>query len=319
MQRIIIDWGSTNFRACLLSEQGDLIAQKSTDRGVFSFGGKGFEEYLMLQCGQWIDDAAFNQGEIVMSGMIGSRNGWLETDYLCCPVDAPKLASAVVSVPNTLGLDISQVPGVSYHASQEHADVMRGEETQIIGVMEQLGVKDGLICLPGTHSKWVRVSDGSITALSTFMTGELFSLLSKHSSLAGLICDNSGCDKSGRENTFNKSDFISGLVHAQQNGSLLNQLFGIRAKCLTGLLQPNQSHAFLSGLLIGSEFVQATGSFAGREITLVGNQTLLPHYALAASHFGFDSSPLDATKMTIAGLIRLCGQKSAFNKEKIAC
>ncbi|NQZ10034.1 MAG: 2-dehydro-3-deoxygalactonokinase [Algicola sp.] len=313
MQQIIIDWGSTNFRACLLSEQGELIAQKSTDRGVFSFDGEGFEEYLTQQCGEWFNDDAFGQGKVIMSGMIGSRNGWLETDYLRCPVNANTLARAVVSVPNALGLDISLVPGVSYHASQNSADVMRGEETQIIGVMAQLGIKegakDGLICLPGTHSKWVTVSDRSITALSTFMTGELFSLLSEQSSLASLCSDS----------TFNQAAFTAGLVHAQQNGCLLNQLFTVRAKCLTGLLQPNQSHAFLSGLLIGSEFVEATRSFVGSELILVGNQALLSHYALAARHFGLDCTPLDATKMTIAGLIGISSLESAFNKEKIAC
>jgi 2-dehydro-3-deoxygalactonokinase len=179
------------------------------------------------------------------------------------------------------------------------ADVMRGEETQVFGVLAQTGVEDAVICLPGTHSKWVKVENGAVVDFSTFMTGEMFELLTRHSSLSALC----------QEGELNHQDFLAGVEHAKSQGHLLNQLFTIRAWCMTGLMRERQSRSFLSGLLIGSEFVQAMSNYPSQSLLLVGAPTLRSHYALVAEVLGLKTQSFDAVEMTVAGLNAFLQQK----------
>lgn len=305
MSHIIIDWGSTAFRAYLVDETGKLVDKKVSDRGVFSFEGpvfeeKGFEAFLAQTCGDWLTD----HRKIVMAGMIGSRNGWQEAPYLPCPVDLSALSQGLMPVDNNLGLDIRIAPGVNQVLQDRHADVMRGEEIQIFGALAKLGLTDGLVCLPGTHSKWAWVDDSTgclaIHSFNTFMTGELFALLNQHSSLAGLLDKQKGAP-------LNERAFIDGLESAQQPGGLLNRLFAPRANVLSGILAPDKAYTFLSGLLIGSEFAGALALGEAREVVFVGNETLLSLYAIAAEHFGVGFTAVDAESAVIAGLLGVVG------------
>lgn len=303
VKSVVVDWGSTHIRVCLLDDEGQLLAQKTADKGVFNLPKNGFEDCLKQVCGDWLEDDV----NVVISGMAGSRNGWIETEYLPCPVDENQLAAKLVPVENSLGLAISIVPGVSYlPTDSNYADVMRGEETQIFGVMAKTKQRDGLICLPGTHSKWARVVDGQIVSFNTFMTGELFAMLTTRSSLSDFMV----------EADFDEADFIAGIDCAKQQGGLLNQLFGIRARILTGLLEQNQSYGFLSGLLIGSEFVEAQK--AQEQLVLVGSPSLTANYALAASHLGINSLQFDATEITVVGLNQLA-RLTSLNTENTPC
>lgn len=306
MARIIVDWGSSNFRAALLDTSGKVIAKKSSSRGIFDFGGEGFAEYLFDVCRDWLSQAS----EIRLCGMIGSKNGWIETPYLSCPVDRGSLADSLVAVKNRRGLDIAIVPGVSFcgdlvedkPAGLDRADVMRGEETQVIGFIQSTATNDALVCLPGTHSKWVSVKNSAIDRFTTFMTGELFELLSHHSSLAGLC----------QTEVFDEKVFIEGVAYAQSKGTILSQLFTIRAWCMTGMLQQQHSRSFLSGLLIGAELSEALSQHPCSELSLIGNADLTGRYQQACRQFSIPCCRYDATIMTIEGL-------SALNQEKSLC
>lgn len=298
MSQIIVDWGSSNFRAVLLDPQGEQVDSKSSDRGVFDFAGNGFSDYLFTVCADWLE----NSQQVIMSGMVGSRNGWVETPYLPCPVSIVSVANARVQVTNDQGISIEIVPGVSFVDDQGNADVMRGEETQLFGFMAQTGLEDAVVCLPGTHSKWAQIKAQQIDSFTTYLTGEMFQWLTTQSSLSSLC----------QSETFDHQDFIQGVTYAQQQGSLLNQIFNVRARCLTGLMAENQSRAFLSGLLIGSELSEASRRYSFDVLHLIGQSALTELYQLAAQQLDISCQCFDATELTIKGL-------SVFTQEKITC
>ena len=163
---IAIDWGSSAFRAFLLDSSGDVLARISTDDGVLMTNGTSFSRILMDNCGRWLDKHGCLP--IVMSGMVGSRNGWREASYVPCPVTVEALAAAPLKVGNDQGLDVRIMPGVSGPNFFGGLDVMRGEEVQVFGALASLDLSNALICLPGTHSKWCVIENGQITSLTTF-------------------------------------------------------------------------------------------------------------------------------------------------------
>ena len=308
MKWIIIDWGSTSFRAYLLNQDAQMLDKKTSKDGVFAFEGKGFEAFLQHTCADWL---ASGNVSVLMAGMIGSRNGWVEAPYLTTPTKFNELADGLITVDNALGLDIWLVPGISHN----QRDVMRGEELQIFGALAQLNLTDGMICLPGTHSKWARVDDLAISHFDTFMTGEMFALLGEHSSLSGLL---SVAD-------FDHHSFIAGLDSAREPAGLLNQLFAIRGRVLTGSLAEKNAYSLLSGLLIGSEFIgsefigsQHLGqSGQAGEVIFVGDPELSRLYVIAAEHFGIHSQQMSAETAVISGFSQIIHYLSV--NRKIRC
>ena len=288
---IAIDWGSSSLRAYRLDDLGAVIDQRRIDLGALSCEGR-FADVLARQIDGWDD------GLIMMCGMVGGRGGWKEVPYVKCPAGAREIAAAIVplesSAASLTGRDLQIVPGMIDHGSPSAADVMRGEETQIIGLMDSIG--DGLhdICLPGTHSKWVQVHDGTIQSIHTAMTGEAYALFRTHSVLARLMpADNP---------PFDAAAFDKGLLRSGDPGGLLNHLFGVRTAGLLGRLSDTESPSYLSGLLIGHEIRAQTPH--PQRVHLIGNDGLLTVYAHALEAFGIEACR-HSEDLAASGLHRL--------------
>lgn len=276
-----IDWGTSSFRAFRIGPDGitDRIASTS---GIMQVPAGGFEAYLRQAIGPWVAD-----GEtcILMSGMIGSRQGWVEAAYLSCPSDIDSISAALTRVPFE-GCDLRIVPGLRSTDEGGVPEVMRGEETQIIGAGAT-----GIVCLPGSHSKWARVStSGRIDSFETIMSGEIFSALRKETILGRMM----------PEAPHNDAAFDRGVARAAEQGHFLHHLFGVRALGLFDQLRPEESASYLSGLLIGHE-VQAYLP-PGAHVTLLGTDTLCALYKRAITQCGGTASlgPTDVAAMGLA-------------------
>jgi 2-dehydro-3-deoxygalactonokinase len=222
--------------------------------------------------------------------MAGSRQGWAEAPYIPVPAPPPGAAQAVPVQTRDPRLDVAILPGLR---QESPPDVMRGEETQIAGVLAARPGFDGVICLPGTHSKWAQVSAGEVVSFRTFMTGEMFALLAGHSVLRHTVAA-SGWDPDGFADAL-----TVGMSHPARLGA---ELFRLRAEALLQDLAPDRARARLSGLLIGMELAATRPYWLGQEVTLVGETGLCDAYAAALSAQGTAAGRLDPTQVTLAGL-----------------
>lgn len=259
---IAVDWGTTNRRAWRIAADGAVEDSLADARGIMSVSARGFAvEAAGLR-------ARLGDLPMVMGGMIGSDRGWHDVPYVPCPADAAALAAHVHWIDTRTGI----VPGVC-QPDPDAPEVMRGEEVQIIGALA-LGALpgDALVCLPGTHAKWVAVAAGRITRFATWMTGELFALLTRHSILAPLL-----------EGTAAPNPAYAAGVAAAADGDPLGRLFALRAGALLGHPCPEPaSHA--SGLLIGAEVRAALAHMGGGPPVLIGRPDLCALYAAALTH-----------------------------------
>jgi 2-dehydro-3-deoxygalactonokinase len=165
---IAVDWGTSNFRAFRLSAEGAVVARRSSAQGILHVSLGNFEAALRAEVGAWLEEG---EQHVLLCGMIGSRQGWVEADYLPCPVGISDLADAVVRVPFS-GAAVWLVPGVIGPDAAGVPEVMRGEETAAMGMLDACR-GEGLVCFPGTHSKWIQMSDRKIVSFTTSMTGGL--------------------------------------------------------------------------------------------------------------------------------------------------
>ena len=272
---IAVDWGTSSFRAYRLDAQGRITDRRAAARGILMVEAGGFARVLAEEIGGWLEgksDAVF------MSGMIGSRQGWREVPYLSCPADLDGIAGACVDV-EWRGGSAFIVPGVSCRDAQGVPDVMRGEETQILGEIEELGA-DVVVCLPGTHSKYVRVRDRRIVDFTTHMTGEVFGVLWRHSILGRL---------GDRETVDDEAAFDAGVDRSAHGQGLLHHLFGVRARGLFGEIPPAGAASYLSGLLIGHEIRAAAPSVP---VAVIGAADLTRLYCRAFARCGIEARPV---------------------------
>jgi 2-dehydro-3-deoxygalactonokinase len=271
-----IDWGTSSLRAFLISANGEVLDRVSTDEGIMQVKDRDFEAVFGRLIGHWGLHAKL---PVLASGMITSRNGWVETPYAHVPLDAVDLAEALVCHRTASGMDLRFITGVTTdHASGP--DVMRGEETQIIGA-HAIGMSDGTFVMPGTHSKWIRVSDGRIEDHATYMTGEVFAALKSHTILGTLVEDG----------PFSPEGYARGVAAGlDEASSLLHGLFHVRTLPLMGLMKGSEVRDFLSGLLIGSEIkaAKARGDATGT-VTIIGRSDLADLYETALTAAGLTS------------------------------
>ncbi|WP_120497579.1 2-dehydro-3-deoxygalactonokinase [Kiloniella sp. EL199] len=271
-----VDWGTSSLRAFLISTEGDVIDGVSSSEGIMKADSQTFEAVLDRLISPW---AVSTDLPILASGMITSRNGWVETPYAEMPLGAGDLARALVPHESMNNLQIHFVTG----ASTEHAggpDVMRGEETQIIGA-SSLGLSEGTFVMPGTHSKWVQVTDGQILDFSTYMTGEIFAALKGHTILGTFM----------KNDAFNEEAFVMGVKAGLKGGSnLLHSLFYVRTLPLMGKIPKVATADYMSGLLIATEVAAATdGAEDFGTITIVGRNDLSDRYEIALKTAGYES------------------------------
>jgi 2-dehydro-3-deoxygalactonokinase len=287
---IAIDWGSTSARAWLLNEQGMSIGMFSAMLGVKKIPMNGFDDALQQLCGAWL--SKHTDLPVLASGMIGSNQGWREAPYVACPVDESSLARETIVVETLNGHQVHIVPGVRYTDPNGLHDVMRGEETQVFGVLSTDADDDKLLILPGTHSKWVRVENRKVNWFTTFITGELFDVLTTHSLL---IQPNHNDDAVVSPINFSSPEFLRGVEHAltarADGAGMLSRLFSVRTRRLIDGVAGAESKKYLSGLLIGSEISEALGILKRQGIplqraTLVGDPDLCALYRSCLTRCG---------------------------------
>jgi 2-dehydro-3-deoxygalactonokinase len=284
---IAVDWGTSSFRAYRLDATGRVFDTRSSPRGILTVADRDFAAVLRDAVGAWLDGERL----MLLSGMIGSRQGWREAPYCPCPAGEAEIRQAMIRLDFDWAGETWLAPGLSYR-SNGVPDVMRGEEVQILGALDALG-GDGLVCLPGTHSKWATVSAGRITGFQTHMTGESFAVLRQHSILGRLMpAPDAESDPDDRA-------FAAGLARARTAGGLLHHLFGVRSLGLMGDVPAAGLPAYLSGLLIGHELA-AAATIEG-PVHLIGNETLTGRYARALELSGRVAHPM-APDLAAAGL-----------------
>jgi 2-dehydro-3-deoxygalactonokinase len=268
-----VDWGTTSFRAFRIAPDGSIRDRRTALRGLVNVPDSRFADTLREEIGPWL---AAGESHVLLSGMIGSRQGWQETPYLPCPAGAADVAAGLVDIEFDWG-QVKLVSGLSAVDEAGVAEVMRGEETQVLGVLTAMG-GTGLACLPGTHSKWVRVEGGRIVGFTTHMTGEAFGALRGHTILGRMM----------REGPAHGAPFDAGVRRSGDPGGLLHHIFGARAQVLAGRLAETDAAAYLSGILIGHE---VSAALAGRQrevVHVIGTPDLTTLYARAiAAHAGY--------------------------------
>jgi 2-dehydro-3-deoxygalactonokinase len=273
-----IDWGTSSFRAYRLDAHGGILESRASNQGILNVAPGQFPRVLEEQIRGW------HETPIVMSGMVGSRQGWVEVPYVQCPAGFDEIAARLVKV-GWANREAWIVPGLSCGDPAGVPDVMRGEETQILGC----GV-DGTICLPGTHSKWVQVRKARIERFSTAMTGEVYALLKQHSILGRMM----------EEGTPDAGAFAEGVGRSGEAGGLLHHLFGVRTRGLLGDLSAAASASYLSGILIGHEL----RSQDAKQVHLLGAPALAALYQHAATLLGIETRTLDSDS-AVRSLYRL--------------
>ena len=276
---IAIDWGTSNLRASLLDAAGQVLETRGAPGGVMAVKGGAFSEALLALCGSWMAQC---DCPLIASGMVGSRQGWKEAPYMACPAGLTQLARQMVTVaierapsPSNASQRVLHIaPGLQCVDAHGEFDVMRGEEAQIWGA----GLAPGSCCvLPGTHSKWAWLGKGGdITRFQTFMTGELYGLLTQHGILGRLMVF--GQDQ--------QDAFVVGVkLGLTGYAQLSHTVFAARTAGLMGRIAPEGLPDYLSGILIGAEIGGAMAGAApasmGQAITLIGDDALCSRYALA--------------------------------------
>jgi 2-dehydro-3-deoxygalactonokinase len=269
-----IDWGTTSFRAYLMDALGSVLDRVNAPLGILQIENGAFEAALERLLAGWLADQP--DLPIILSGMIGSRQGWVEVPYLPCPAGIGELSSALHGHTSERGRRMRFVPGLVVTGSLP--DVLRGEETQIVGALAD-PPSAAIFLLPGTHSKWARVEGGRVVWFATFMTGEVYSVLRQHSILGRLMTGEA----------FDEAAFArgarAGLDESTASGGLLRRLFSARSLGLVSDLQGSAVASYLSGLLIGSEVREAIdcvdGAARSSGVVLVGGSDLVGRYTVA--------------------------------------
>ncbi|MEL6573498.1 MAG: 2-dehydro-3-deoxygalactonokinase [Pseudomonadota bacterium] len=290
---IAADWGTSNLRVWAMSADGSVLAEAASDQGMGKLSQDGFEVAFLDLCGDWISGPM----TVVACGMVGARQGWAEAKYahVPCPAMPEGFAQACTQNPD---LSVHIIPGI---CQDDPADVMRGEETQIAGFLDRNTNWDGILCLPGTHTKWVHVSADEVVSFQTFMTGELFATISEATVLRHSIASD-GWDDDAFAEAVNET-----MARPEK---LAAQMFNLRARHLLRDTAGAFARARLSGLLIGAELAAARPYWLGQQIAVIGAGSVARIYVQALGLQGVPATQVQGDHVTIAGLT------AAYNRLK---
>ncbi len=272
---LALDWGSSSLRGALIAPDGAVLEERSFARGILTVDKGGFPAVFQTCFGDWMQADTL----CLIAGMAGSQQGWLEAPYCPCPAGFEDIAGQLAWVDHKGPGRIAIVPGLSI----EHEgvpDVMRGEETQIFGALQLLGLTRSpkvTLVLPGTHSKWVTVNSNRVTDFSSWMTGEFYALLRQHSILARML--------PAQEPELDTAAFVQGVSHALRSNGLLNTAFSVRTLSLFKRMPADALPSYLSGLVIGEE-LKSQKLQRGEQVIVMGAQGLVARYEQALSHLG---------------------------------
>lgn len=290
-----VDWGTTHRRAYALDKLGRCVAEHADGEGALVCKGRFAESLAQL-----LGTLQAKPRAVILSGMVGSALGWQVVPYVDGSAPLDKLAGHAKQVAEP---DVRIIPGYCVRNAAGQPDVMRGEETQLLGA-HCLGHSNGWFVLPGTHSKWVELRQGAVVQLRTYMTGELFDLLGSHGTLAAAA--------GSAPAEWDAATFAQGVQVAQGGGALSNHLFGCRARVVSGDMTASDSRSYLSGLLIGCELNDVmragSGEATAGTFRLIGSPALALHYQAAAQQLGLHLEVLDARAAYIAAIHHLTKQ-----------
>jgi len=293
---IAVDWGTSRLRAMLIGANGRVLTEAESDDGIGALKPGDHEGAFARLVADWPDVPA------IMAGMVGSRQGWREAVYASCPATPEAIAGGILRFEAAAGRPLAIVPGVMVRSADRDGDVIRGEETQIVGLLAREPKFDGIVILPGTHSKWATVSGGAIADFQTYLTGEMFGLLAHQSFLRHSV-------KAGGKDLSTLPDFELGIRRTVIDGlPFLAAIFSVRARQLLDGTAPEDNLAYLSALVIGGEIAAArdTGRlWQGRALRIVGSRSLARAYARAFDIAGYEAEALDGSDLVVAGLLRL--------------
>jgi len=285
---IAADWGTTHIRAWAIGEEDNVLAFRESNEGMKDLQQNQFEPVLLKLIESWLDDTKVTT--VIACGMVGSKQGWVETPYLktpCVPIDNQQLAIATTKDNR---IKVNFVPGVMQN---NLADIMRGEETQIAGFINKNPDFNGVVCLPGTHTKWVNVKEGQITSFNTFMTGELFGVISNHTLIRHSISIKG----------WNQAGFEAGIHEGfNKPGSIASDLFSLRAESIVNDLDRDEARSTLSGLLLGVELNGAQSYWENNNVTIIGSQLLSNNYHQGLKILGGKSQLFSLETATLSGL-----------------
>ncbi len=293
---IALDWGSSSFRAYLMSTEGEILGEVTSGDGIGSVAAGAYPATLKRLIGSWLD--AHSSIPVIASGMVGSRHGWREAAYVKCPAGPPDVAKRLTEV-EADGRRVMLAPGLSYLDESGQPDVIRGEETEIFGIADA-GAR--LIVLPGSHSKWAKVEGERVAAFRTFVTGELFAALRDHT-VAGAFARAAPAKSPGQ--AFALGVLRGAAAASCQGGSgLLGVLFGARSLPLMGSLPEDDAGEYLSGLLIGAEIEEGRRLYPGEEPYVAGAEALVERYRAAFDALGV-SARVAPPRAAARGLFRI--------------
>lgn len=297
---IAVDWGTTNLRVWIMGADNAVLATLSSAEGMGSLEPQGFEPALIALISDWLRPTG--QTDILCCGMVGARQGWIDAGYMPLPARAIGGPRCTVAPTQSERLSVHILPGLAQAAP---ADVMRGEETQISGYLRHDPDFEGVLCLPGTHTKWVRIKEGLVHEFTTGMTGDIFSAISCHTVLKHSV----------QTADWDESAFGAAVSRAFDDPAhVATALFGIRAN---GLMQGQSlaaGRATLSGLLLGLELAGTKHLWMNNRVVLIGSDAFSRHYKHALNTVGADAEIAPAAALTLAGLctayasLKLAGQ-----------
>jgi len=280
---IAVDWGTSHVRLWPMDSRDRPLTRIDSDKGMGVLTPEAYEPTLLDLLSPWITGPT----EVLVCGMAGARQGWAEAPYAAAPCPPPVTGTRVAT--QDPRLSVTLLPGIK---QDQPADVMRGEETQIGGFLAQEPNFDGILCLPGTHTKWAHLSAGEVVSFRTFMTGELFALLSQASVLRHTV--GTGWDEAA---------FLEALADAMSKpAQFAGRLFGLRAEGLLHEAAPNVQRARLSGMLIGLELAAARPYWLGQDVAILGEDGIAAPYLAALGAQGASARRVASEELTLAGL-----------------
>ena len=285
MNLVALDWGTSSLRGALLAADGTVVEERRFARGLLTVEQGGFASVFESLFGDWMPPGTL----CLVAGMAGSQQGWLEAPYCPCPAGFADMAAQLVWVEKDR---IAIVPGLSIE-KRGTPDVMRGEETQVFGALQLLGLSDARLVLPGTHSKWVTATDYKVTDFSTWMTGEFYALLRQHSILARTLPVLAPGTNPADETALESTAFKQGVAQALRGSGLLHTAFSTRTLSLFKCMPEQALPSYLSGLVIGEELRCQTLA-AGQTVIVVGAQALAVRYELALQQMGVQVQRADS-------------------------
>jgi 2-dehydro-3-deoxygalactonokinase len=296
---IALDWGTSSLRAYRFGQTGEVLETRALPCGIMSLPlssepqteiDAGFRRALQAACGDWLQQTPGTP--LIAAGMIGSKQGWREAPYLEVPLAVSSIGNTLTVIDTGLEVPLHIVPGLLQNGALPN--VMRGEETQVAGILDQLQVSNLLIGLPGTHSKWVRVEEKCITHFDTFMTGEMYSALCNHTILGRTMQRD---DSEINDNSaFLRGASVANMVEGR--AGLLSNIFSSRTLGLTGVLSATSQADYLSGLLIGHEIaalLALTDDSLSQPVALIGDASLCQRYRQVLALYGIHQVNIAAT------------------------